>query len=92
MGIGINSIGNYGMYANRVAAARKSTQINAAKNVSENSGVTKPRTDTVINSSEKEFFAELYPDKKEMIMDYHFYQRTGEMSGVAVGSIINRRG
>jgi hypothetical protein len=45
-----------------------------------------------INNDEKQFFAELYPERKTEILDYHFYQRSGKMSGVSVGSNIDRRG
>lgn len=45
-----------------------------------------------INQSEKRFFAEKYPDKSEEIMNYHYYERSGKLSGVKVGSILDRRG
>lgn len=45
-----------------------------------------------ITEEEKNFFSGLYPDKKETIMDYHYYQKSGKMAGVSVGSIIDRRG
>lgn len=45
-----------------------------------------------LTSKEKQFFAKMYPDKQSEIMDYHFYQKTGKMSGVSLGTIIDRRG
>lgn len=51
-----------------------------------------PKDFEKINNDEKQFFAELYPERKTEILDYHFYQRSGKMSGVSVGSNIDRRG
>jgi len=45
-----------------------------------------------ISKEEKSFFAGLYPEKKSEIIDYHFYQRSGEMKGVSIGSMFDRRG
>jgi hypothetical protein len=95
MGLGINAIGNYGLYSNRikatngVAQTRKTQNVQGVQKTTSNNEV---RTDNVISEKEKEFFVNLYPNDKETVMSYHFYQRNGEMSGVAVGSIINRRG
>ncbi len=93
MGISINSIGNYNPYASKVGATtitRKAASVKQteAANVSINN-ISKQN---VISTKEKEFFAHLYPDNIASIMDYHYYQRSGEMSGVAVGSLIDRRG
>lgn len=55
----------------------KSAAVNAAEN---------------INSDEKEFFVNLYPQNQNEITDYHFYQKSGKMSGVSVGSLFDRRG
>ncbi len=49
-------------------------------------------TETNISDKEKQFFANMYPDNKSEIMKYHFYQKNGRMSGVAVGSLFDRRG
>lgn len=49
-------------------------------------------TDPVINGDEKNFFTKLYPDNKNEIIDYHFYQKSGKMSGVALGTNLDRRG
>lgn len=49
-------------------------------------------TENAVTKEEKAFFSSLYPGNKETIMDYHFYQRSGKLSGVSVGSIFDRRG
>ncbi len=92
MGIGINAIGNYGMYSSRVNPTRKVTQTIKTQQTSQVSKTQSSDSASVITEKEKEFFVNRYPSQKEMIMNYHFYQRNGEVSGVAVGSIINRRG
>jgi hypothetical protein len=78
--ISTNSIGNY---APRIQPKAASTlpQIDEAG-----------KTFEKINNDEKQFFAELYPEQKTEIFDYHFYQRSGKMAGVSVGSNIDRRG
>jgi hypothetical protein len=45
-----------------------------------------------LSKDEKTFFAGVYPESKNEIMDYHYYSKDGKMSGVATGSNINRRG
>lgn len=45
-----------------------------------------------ITKEEKNFFAQLYPEKKNEIVDYHYYQKSGQMSGVTVGSLFDKRG
>ncbi len=92
MAIGINSVGNYGFSANRInrtnSVAKKSNVNATAKTVA----TKKPTEKSILSENERKFFSEMYPDKKNIVMDYHFYQRSGKMDGVAVGSIINRRG
>ncbi|HPI36425.1 MAG TPA: hypothetical protein PK397_00650 [Ignavibacteriaceae bacterium] len=48
--------------------------------------------ENTVSKEEKAFFSGLYPGNKDTIMDYHFYQRSGKMSGVSIGSIFDRRG
>lgn len=50
------------------------------------------KTPAEVSKDEKSFFANLYPDQKEQIIDYHFYERSGKMSGVSIGSILDKRG
>ena len=45
-----------------------------------------------VTGEEKAFFVNMYPEQKTEIMDYHFYQRSGKMNGVSVGSMFDRRG
>ncbi len=93
MGLGINAIGNYGLYSSRIRNTNAVAQTNKTQQTA-TIGKTQQtaKTDSIVTQKEKDFFVNLYPDQKEMIMNYHFYGRNGEMSGVAVGSIINRRG
>lgn len=45
-----------------------------------------------ITNDEKKFFAKLYPDNKEDVMNYHFYHKNGKMQGVTLGTIFDKRG
>ncbi len=89
MKINTNMIGNYSPHiAHNVNSTGKTKETspkfelqNVAPNKAEN-----------LTSEEKNFFADMYPDKKNEITDHHFYNRSGEMSGVKIGSIIDRRG
>lgn len=46
----------------------------------------------VINNEEKQFFANLFPEKQAEVMNYNFYNRSGKVNNVAqLGSIIDRR-
>ncbi len=81
MKIESNNIGNYApKYIQNVKPNIKPAQI------SENAATEK------INDDEKKFFMNLYPENKNEIVDYHFYQKTGKMSGVSVGSLFDKRG
>lgn len=85
MKISTNTIGNY-----TPALIQKNNQ-NAPKQ--ETVQPEKAKTDSAaLTSKEKQFFAKMYPDKQNEIMDYHFYQKSGKMSGVSLGTIIDRRG
>lgn len=68
--------GNYNIYAMKRAARPAAVQ---------------PQTASSISTEEKAFFVNMYPEQKTEIMDYHFYQRSGKMNGVAVGSMFDRR-
>lgn len=78
MQISTNSIGNY--------STRLQKEVTNAPKLNEISTTEK------INQEEKTFFAKMYPEKQAEIMDYHFYQKSGKMSGVSVGSNLDRRG
>lgn len=45
-----------------------------------------------LTEQEKNYFAGLYPEKKDEIVNYHYYEKSGKMSGVKVGSLFDKRG
>jgi len=45
-----------------------------------------------VSGEEKSFFIRMYPEKTNDIVDYHFYQPNGRMSGVSTGTVFDRRG
>ena len=45
----------------------------------------------VINKEEKQFFANMFPEKKSEVMEYNFYNRTGKVNNIQVGSLFDRR-
>ncbi|MFA7288883.1 MAG: hypothetical protein WC055_08375 [Melioribacteraceae bacterium] len=49
-------------------------------------------TSPEISGEEKKYFAEVYPQKQNEIMDYEFYNARGKTTGVSVGSLLDRRG
>lgn len=73
-----NSIGNY-------------TYNRAAAEVNHQSFDKNLNAETIISNKEKVFFTKLYPAKTDEIIKYHFYNKNGELSGVAVGKNVNRR-
>jgi hypothetical protein len=86
MRISTNNIGNYGPQTARGVQQQAKT----------NEKFELPKTanlenKTMITPDEKSFFAGLYPNNKTEI-ENHFYSKSGKMSGVKVGSLINRRG
>lgn len=80
MAVSMNLIGNYSAYGLNNAKSNK-TNIKNAVVQSES-----------INPDEKKFFAEMYPAKQNEIMEYYYYERSGKMSGISVGTNIDRRG
>lgn len=80
MRIVTNSVGNY--TPNSIA---KSHDIKPAH---------QPQTDKLedITSQEKQFFTGLFPEQSGEVMDYHFYKKSGQMSGVKLGSLFDRKG
>ena len=79
MRIGTNPVGNYSPVYKKVEI-QKQVKTTAVSKQSE------------ITSNEKAFFSKMYPEDKQQIMDHHFYMKNGNMSGVAVGSLFDRRG
>jgi hypothetical protein len=81
MAVNLNSIGNYSAYGLNNAKGNKTNIKNTAFVQSES-----------INPDEKKFFAEMYPTKQNEIMEYYYYERSGKMNGISVGTNIDRRG
>lgn len=78
MKINTNVIGNY-------SPTYLKPQVNIKENVLDDKH-------TSISSDEKKFFAELYPNKKDEVMNYQFYNAKGKVSGLHVGSLFDKRG
>ena len=89
MKVTMNSIGNYTPQIrpkpglNPAQKQKAAGELNKYDPVSLNKNVTE---------EEKKFFAGMYPENKDEIIDYHFYQKSGKMSGVKVGSQFDRKG
>lgn len=81
MKISTNSVGNY--------SPIKFRETQVAKQVDKAPEQNKTQE---ISNKEKQFFASMYPEKKSEIMDYYFYQKSGKMSGVQLGSLVDKRG
>jgi hypothetical protein len=81
MAVSMNSIGNYSAYGLNNAKTNRTNVNNNAAAKSEN-----------INPDEKKFFAEMYPTKQNEIMEYYYYERSGKMNGISVGTNLDRRG
>jgi hypothetical protein len=45
----------------------------------------------ILNKEEKQFFANMFPEKKVEVMEYNFYNRNGKVSTNLLGSLIDRR-
>lgn len=88
MKISTNSIGNYGPAAGRSISSEQPK----VKNSIPEEKQFQIDDNTPLTNDEKGFFLKLYPNNTNEIKDYHFYEKSGKMSGVKLGSIINRRG
>lgn len=80
MAVNLNSMGNYDA---------KSISNNFRKINTKNKSANAPEN---IDPEEKTFFAKLYPEKGNEIMNYSFYERTGKMNGVSVGTNFDKKG
>ena len=78
-----NAIGNYSPYNMKTNTVER--KINTEQ-------VSEQKKSEPISKEEKTFFTKMYPESKDEIIDYHFYRNTGKMSGVAVGSLFDKRG
>lgn len=76
MKISTNNIGNYSI---------QQIQNQVQKKVS-------PAKTEELSSDEKKFFVDRYPQKQDEVIDYHFYQKSGSMSGVKIGHLFDKRG
>jgi len=81
MKISTNNIGNYApkhvpQIQSKTKPAMVQTEIRSEK----------------ITADEKNFFIQMYPQNKTEIADYHFYEKSGKMSGVSLGSLFDKRG
>jgi len=80
MKISTNSIGNY-----------KPITTQQNKNIVK----TEPKntvTNVNVTNEEKRFFTKLYPEEKENINSYHFYNKEGDKNSVLIGSLFDKRG
>jgi hypothetical protein len=89
MKIDLNPVGNYMPFnirnVNRQAKTNDPASIGSVqKTVQPKQGILTPE--------EKTFFTNLYPANKSEIIDYHFYEKNGKLSGVKIGSLIDKRG
>lgn len=88
MRIDMNSVGNYTPASvKNIERKPNPIEVNSssqAKNISSSK--------ENLSTEEKDFFAKLYPQNKSDIVDYHFYERSGKLSGVKLGSLIDKRG
>jgi len=80
MKINFTTTGNYNPYLNQV---KRSADVQSTN--SENPKVK-------MSKEEKDFFVGLFPENKQEIMNHHSYTRTGNLSGVGVGNLLDRRG
>jgi len=45
-----------------------------------------------LSDDEKKFFVKAYPDKKNEVIDYQYYNRKEKLTGVVLGTIVDRKG
>lgn len=89
MKISMNNIGNY------TPRMKTNTDISQKFNIDTKNDLKTKSTETAdsaVTPEEKNYFMNLYPENKNEISDYHFYQKSGKMSGVKIGSLLDRRG
>lgn len=76
---------------------QSSTQ-NFINNISLNSKINRTysqnvkSSEEVLNEKEKQFFAQMFPDKSSEIMEYNFYSKSGKLNNIKIGSHFDRRG
>ena len=78
MKISTNSFGNYNpVKPHSNLAIKKDLELNS---------------EVKITKEEKKFFTKMYPEQKESIEKYHFYDKKGDVSGFSLGSLFDKRG
>ena len=89
MKIATNVIGNYSpqILPNTVRHSKQ----NEVPGKSETNPAAQVKKDN-LSMDEKNFFMGLFPENKSEVTDYHFYKKNGEMSGVKIGSLFDKRG
>lgn len=80
MKVSTNSIGNY-----KPVITQKSNNI-------QNIQAKKAAEALKVSIEEKKFFTKLYPEEKDQIDNYHFYNKDGDKNGVSLGSLFDKRG
>ncbi|MFN3872135.1 MAG: hypothetical protein ACK4R9_03955 [Ignavibacterium sp.] len=71
---------------------------NFINNISVNSRINRAysqnvkSSEEVLNEKEKQFFAQMFPDKSSEIMEYSFYGKSGKLNNIKIGSHFDRRG
>ncbi|BDQ02864.1 hypothetical protein [Ignavibacterium sp.] len=71
---------------------------NFINNISVNSRINRTysqnvkSSEEVLNEKEKQFFAQMFPDKSSEIMEYSFYGKSGKLNNIKIGSHFDRRG
>ena len=86
MKISTNAIGNYVPQINKAAI----TYQPEVKETKDSTSISNEQQS--ITSDERNFFLQMYPSNSQEISNYHFYEKSGKMSGVKLGSIFDRRG
>jgi hypothetical protein len=80
MNISTNPVGNY-----KPVVTPKNPSVTQVKQ-------TKVEDQVKISNDEKKFFSNMYPNEKDEINDYHFYNKEGIKNGVSLGSLFDKRG
>ena len=80
MNISTNSFGNY-------------TPVTTKKNINVPKIEPKKTEEMLqVTNEEKNFFTKLYPNEKEQIDNYHYYNKDGNKNGVSLGLLFDKRG
>ncbi len=93
MKIATNTIGNYNPYVtNKMKVTNHQPKVEQTTKLTPKNDVNNIKGNEELSKEEKTFFAKLYPDQSEEVRNYQFYQRSGKMKSVSLGSLIDRRG